>query len=67
MQEIHFKTTEPGATAHICTDKTYAVTDRKARRERIPGPENGRKGGVEAKKEKLYIYIWIIVVIFAYK
>lgn len=64
---MHFKTTEPGATAHIRIDKTYAVTDRKARRERIPGPENGRKGCVEAEKEKLYIYIRIIVAIFAYK
>ena len=67
MQEMHFKTTESGATAHICTDKTDTVRDRKARRERIRKPENGRKGRVEAKKEELYIYIWIIIVVFAYK
>ena len=47
--------------------KTGAVTDGKARRERIRRPESGRKGRLEAKKENLYIYIWIIVVIFAYK
>jgi hypothetical protein len=47
--------------------KTGAVTDGKARRGRIRRPESGRKGRLEAKKEKLYIYIWIIIAIFAYK
>ncbi|RHI65796.1 hypothetical protein DW158_21765 [Parabacteroides merdae] len=47
--------------------KTDAVTDRKARRKRIRKPESNRKGRLEAKKEKLYIYIWIIVRIFVYK
>lgn len=64
---MHFKTTESGATAHICTDKNRSGDGRKARRERIRRPESGRKGRLEAKKEKLYIYIWIIVAIFAYK
>ena len=54
---MHFKTTESGATAHICTDKTDAVKDRKARRKRMRRPENGRKGQVEAKKEDLSVYI----------
>ncbi|EXZ60685.1 hypothetical protein M107_5104 [Bacteroides fragilis str. 3725 D9(v)] len=43
------------------------MTDRKARRKRIRKPESNRKGRLEAKKEKLYIYIWIIVRIFVYK
>ena len=67
MQEMHFKTTESGATAHICTDKNRCGDGRESQTGENTEPESGRKGRLEAKKENLYIYIWIIVVIFAYK
>lgn len=66
LQEMHFKTTESGATAHICTDKTGAVTDGKARRGEYGDLKAVEKDGWKLK-EKLYIYIWIIIAIFAYK
>ncbi|EXY32791.1 MULTISPECIES: hypothetical protein [unclassified Bacteroides] len=65
---MHFKATEPGATAHICTGKTYAGDGQESQ----PGENTGLKaiekdGWKLNKKEVLCIYIWIIVTIFAYK
>ena len=50
MQEMHFKTTESGATAHICTDKKLCGDGRESQTRENTGLKAAEKDGRKLKK-----------------
>ena len=58
MQEMHFKTTESGATAHICTDKNRCGDGQKSQTEREYGNLKAiEKDDWKLKKRIIYLYM----------
>lgn len=57
MQEMHFKTMESGAAAHICTDKNLCGDGRESQTGENTGLKAAEKDGRKLKK-KCYVSIY---------